>query len=400
MKRYWKFYFFSAGIIVSFFAKANDLSDTTINMRSEVVNILHSQVMKDATWALSQQPVTVTASHSQRSAGGLHDFFSEADYFWPNPVSADSPYIQKDGLSNPDNFTAHREAMIRFSKIIGALASAYILTNDDRYVRHAVKHCNAWFTDSATYMIPSLLYAQAIKGRTTGRSWGIIDMIQMIEVAKGLMIMEHSKAMPAKSLNAFKNWFEKYLQWITTYPAGIQEMNAQNNHATCWAMQVAVFAKFAGNNILMELCKSRFKNIFLPNQMDANGSFPLELKRTKPYGYSLFNLDAMATICQTLSTKEDDLWNYTLADGRTMKKAVAFMYPFIQDKNTWNFQQDVMYWDEWPVAQPALLFAAVEFKNDKWFEVWKINNHAPTNKEVIRNLPVRNPLLWLDSKMK
>lgn len=396
MKKYLKIYLLSIGILGALLVKAADLSDTIINFRNEAINTLHSQILDEAKWALLQEPITVTASHSKRSAGGLHDFFSEADYFWPNPVSEDSPYIQKDGLSNPHNFTAHRAAMIRFSEIIGALASAYMLTGDEKYVVHAVKHCNAWFTDTATYMIPSLLFAQAIKGRTTGRSWGIIDMIQMIEVARGLMVMEKSKSISSKELRSFKDWFSSYLKWITTYPAGIQEMNAQNNHSTCWVMQVGVFAKFAENATLINLCKDRFKNILLPDQMAANGSFPQELKRTKPYGYSLFNLDAMATICQTLSTKEDDLWDYQLADGRTMIKAVAFIFPFIQDKNKWTYPKDIMYWDEWPVAQPSILFAAMQFKNANWMEVWKRDNHSPINNEVIRNLPVRNPLLWLN----
>ena len=35
-----------------------------------------------------------------------------------------------------------------------------------------------------------------------------------------------------------------------------------------------------------------------------DGSFPQELARTKPYGYSLFNLDAMAIIAQTLGVVE------------------------------------------------------------------------------------------------
>ena len=75
----------------------------------------------------------------------------------------------------------------------------------------------------------------------------------------------------------------------------------RNNHGTCWVMQVAVFAKFTGNTAMMQFCSDRYKNVLLPNQMAADGSFPLELKRTKPYGYSIFNLDAMATICQVLS---------------------------------------------------------------------------------------------------
>ena len=80
-------------------------------------------------------------------------------------------------------------------------------------------------------------------------------------------------------------------------------MNAANNHGTCWVMQVAAFAKFTGNQKLLEFCRERYKNVLLPNQMAADGSFPQELRRTKPYGYSIFNLDAMATICQCFRPK-------------------------------------------------------------------------------------------------
>ena len=66
------------------------------------------------------------------------------------------------------------------------------------------------------------------------------------------------------------------------------------------------------------MVRKRFKDVLLPGQMAADGSFPRELKRTKPYGYSLFNLDAMATICRILSTPEDDLWTFELPDGRVM----------------------------------------------------------------------------------
>jgi hypothetical protein len=40
--------------------------------------------MDEAAWAMAQ-PITITAETSSRSAGGKHDFFSEADYFWPDP---------------------------------------------------------------------------------------------------------------------------------------------------------------------------------------------------------------------------------------------------------------------------------------------------------------------------
>jgi hypothetical protein len=173
-------------------------------------------------------------------------------------------------------------------------------------------------------------------------------------------------------------------------------MNAVNNHGTCWVMQVAAFAKFTDDKELMTFCSNRFKNVILPNQMDKDGSLPLELKRTKPFGYSIFNLDAMATICQILSTPENDLWHYTTADGKSIQKGIQFLYPFVADKKLWPYQKDVMYWEEWPVAQPFLVFGANALLNLNWLSTWKELDHNPKTEEVIRNLPVRHPLIWLN----
>jgi hypothetical protein len=361
----------------------------------QIIDVLRESILKQAAWAMEQEPQTVTSQTSARSAGGKHDFYSEGDYWWPNPKSIDSPYIQKDGLTNPENFVAHRLAMIRFSRIVGALASAYKLTGDKKYVTQALKHCYAWFTETATLMNPNLLYAQAIKGRFTGRGIGIIDTIQLMEVAQSLYALENAGALTGKELAGIKNWFQQYITWLTTHKYGKDEMTAENNHGTCWVMQVACFAKFTGNKEMMDFCRNRYKEILLPKQMDKDGSFPLELKRTKPYGYSIFNLDAMTTICQTLSSAQDNLWNFTTADGRSIKKGIEYLYPFIKDKSKWPLKPDVMYWEEWPVAQPFLIFGASANNNNSWFNTWKLLEHEPKVDEVIRNLPVRNPLIWL-----
>src|SRR3546814_14499437 len=86
-----------------------------------ITSVLRDKTMRDAQWALHQQPETVTASIAQRSAGGKHDFYSEGDYWWPDPDKPDGPYIRRAGVTNPDNFVEHRLAMIRFSRIVGAL---------------------------------------------------------------------------------------------------------------------------------------------------------------------------------------------------------------------------------------------------------------------------------------
>jgi hypothetical protein len=145
----------------------------------------------------------------------------------------------------------------------------------------------------------------------------------------------------------------------------------------------------------MDFCRERYKTILLPNQMGTDGSFPLELERTKPYGYSLFNLDAMATVCQILSTPADNLWAYETPDGKSIQKGIAFMFPYVKDKESWPYTPDVMYWENWPVAHPFLVFGANALDKRAWIATWKSLDHAPEVEEVVRNLPVRNPIIWL-----
>jgi hypothetical protein len=367
----------------------------SVRFEKETIKLLRKEIIARADKALTETPVTITMFLCSRSAGGIHDFYSEGDYWWPDPANPEGPYIQRDGMTNPDNFVDHRKAMIRMSQIVGNLASAYRITGDEKYVRQAFIHLKAWFADPATRMNPSLLYSQAIKGRFTGRGIGIIDTIQLMEVAQGIIAMQNAKCIDKQLLETIKTWFADYIRWLTTHQYGKDEMNAKNNHGTCWVMQVASFAKLTGNTEILDFCRSRYRDILLPDQMAADGSFPQETRRTKPYGYSLFNLDAMAMICQILSDENNDLWRYQTSDGRSIRKGIEYLYPFVADKSKWPFAHDVMYWENWPVAHPFLVLGASRLSEKQWFTTWSSLEHFPAVEEVIRNLPVRNPLIWL-----
>jgi len=368
---------------------------TLDNDRAQLKEVLGSAILERASVNMREEPATVTSFIAERSTGTVHDFYSEGDYWWPDTLNPSGPYIRRDGETNPDNFVAHRHAMIRFSMIVGNLTSAYLLTSDKKYIEPAMNHVRAWFIHEDTRMNPHLLYAQAIQGIATGRGIGIIDTIHLIEVVQSLIRLEEKGLLSQADLEGTKSWVRAYLTWMSTHKYGIDEMNATNNHGTCWAMQAAIFARYVGDKEMMDTCSDRFKSIFLVEQMKEDGSFTRELDRTKPYGYSLFNLDAMATLCQILSTPRNNLWEYTTPDGKNMQKGIEFMYPFIVDKSAWPYPADVMYWEEWPVAQPALLFAWAAYKNESYFNTWRVLEHFPENEEVIRNLPIRNPVIWL-----
>jgi hypothetical protein len=354
-----------------------------------------ARVLAQAGAFLREEPVTITATSSPRSPGGRHDFFSEGDYWWADPSNPGGPFVRRDGRTNPDNFVGHRRALVRLSRIVPALGAAWVLTGDARYSEHAARHLRAWFLDERTRMAPHLRHAQAIHGVSRGRGVGIIDTIHLVEVARAIELLAPAPGLSTAEREGVVRWFAEYLLWMTTDPNGIEEREAKNNHGTCWVMQVAAFARLTGNRALSSYCRDRFRTVLLPNQVARDGSFPLETARTKPYGYSLFNLDAMATVAQILSTPEDDLWRFELPDGRGLRRAVAWMAPFVRDRKGWPFPPDVMYGDRWPMRHAALLFAGLAYAERDWIELWKGLPADSDVDEVVRNFFVRQPLLWV-----
>jgi hypothetical protein len=376
---------------VSIFVSCAD-SNRTI----DVAKIDRQRIIEAADRYLLEEPVTVTANQCERSVGGIHDFYSEGDYWWPDPENPDGPYIQRDGQTNPNNFVAHRKAMRNMSIWVPTLVAASKITRDEKYAKHAIKHLKAWFMDEETRMNPSLLYSQAIKGRVTGRGIGIIDTLHLTEVARAIQVLEELGYLSGTALDGIKSWYEDYLKWMTTHEFGIDERDNGNNHSTCWVVQVGSFASLVDDQQQLAFCRDFYKNTLLPGQMAPDGSFPRELRRTKPYGYSLFNLEAMTMVCQILSVPEDNLWTYETDDGLSIGLGLEYMYPYMVDKSKWPLEPDVMYYDEWPVRHPFLLFGGLAFHRPEYIALWKTLDPDPQVDEVIRNFWIRQPVLWVN----
>jgi len=362
----------------------------------DIATLDREHILHDAQEALKQSPRHITDVTSEMSEGGPNDFYSNGDYWWPNPDTPDGlPYVRRDGESNPDAFLEHRRIMRSVRTTISALTAAYCLTQEEHYAECAIQWLTEFFIDSTTRMNPNMVYAQAIPGICSGRSIGLIDTLHIVEIPIAIDRLKPSKALTPEIEQNLKTWFSDFLTWMTTHPYGVQEMEAHNNHGVAWAVQAAVFARFTNHDDIAEQCRQRFKTVFIPEQMAEDGSFPAELGRTKPYGYSIFQLDIMAMLAYTLTTPTDNLWTFTLPDGRNMQKALAYLYPFLKDKSSWPLPPDVQHFEGWPVRQPALLLGGLALNEPKYLELWQQLEPNPTDDEIRRNLAIRQSLLWV-----
>jgi hypothetical protein len=385
----------SAAVVAVPRSMFGDADDILQHPRKTVEVLERERVLTAGRRYMLEHPRTIVSAPAPRSAGGLHDYFSEADYFWPDPKNPNGPYINRDGESNPGNFNTHRLLLIRLSIQVPALAAAWMLTKRRNFADHAAAHIRAWFIEPTTRMNPNLQYAQAVHGVSTGRSYGIIDTLHLVEVAQAALVLRKGGALSDADWQGTQRWFAEYLAWLQTSEPGRKERDAKNNHGSCWLLQAAEFALLTGDYGVLRDSRDRFKTTIIPTQIAADGSFPLELARTKPYGYSLFNLDALGMLAHVLSTGSDNLWEYAFADGRGLAICFRFMAPYIVNKQSWPYRHDVQYFDDLPVRQPSLLFAGLAYRKSEYVDLWKRLDPDPQVPEVIRNHPVRQPLLWL-----
>ncbi len=389
---------FAAGIISNKeTGRSQAFSDSILQQVKAIEKV---RTIERADKFLIEKPRTVTASSCPHSAGGKHDFYSEGPYWWPDPANPNGPFIRHDGLRFPGRFQNHDEDLRNFSWIVGTHTSAWLLTGKEKYVRAAMEHLRAWFIDTTTLMNPNMLYAQAIRGVNSGRGTGIIDAGQLMDVAQSVWLLEKSPFVSVREIAQIKEWFTKFIAWLSTHPYGIDEMNAKNNHGSWWHSQVASYARLVGDEKVVQLCRDHYRNILLPNQMAQNGSYPEELARTKPYSYSLFNLDATASLLWILTDKTFDDWNYKLPDGRGIWRGLDYMLPYLKDKTKWTGGKDVDHWDQQPESRQFMLLAALAGNNPAWFDLWKSLAEKNSSDESRRSMMLKNPLIWIDANNK
>jgi hypothetical protein len=352
----------------------------------------HPELREGAATMVNRRPITITSAFAERSSGSRHDFYSEGDYWWPDLSRPQGPFLQLDGHLYPHAYWEHRKLLLRMVDCVASMVTTWLLTGDQSFAESAWIHLNGWFCDEKTRMNPHLRYAQAVSGVANGRCYGVVDTIHLTEVALAVVKLRRYGGLSNARLAGVLAWFEEFRNWLLNDEFGRGEKVRRNNHATCWLLQIATYSLLLEDLSGVKLCRRDFKHRILAKQMALDGSFPRELSRTRPYNYSLFNLELMACLCQVLA---GNVWHYTTSDGRGMAKAFKFMFPYVICKDAWPFAPDVALFDELPQKCCGFLFASWAFKNPSYGALWMrlLNTES---REMRRNLFARRPLLWCE----
>ncbi|KAG2172378.1 hypothetical protein INT43_004920 [Umbelopsis isabellina] len=264
---------------------------------------------KLANGATKKGPFSVTFDKQNphiAASGDPRDFLSYAPYWWPETsgflFNKKTVYVKRDGKRNPDvKECKDQQQLEHFGENLTYLALGYFFLNDNKYADHAANLVKTFFVDDNTKMNPHVNYGQVVRGENNkggmGRGEGIMSTRMLARIANVLPLLSNHPAF--NELNQpVHQWFDQYLNWLTTSDIGRQELDMPNNHRTWALVQVATIQWYLGRNDDARRTVEDFFNDSCPKQVQDNGDQPLESKRTRPFHYLIFNLHAMVFLAE------------------------------------------------------------------------------------------------------
>lgn len=320
----------------------------------------------DADRALSQNPVSVTEKSILPPSGDKHDYMSLAPYWWPNPnTPIGLPYVRRDGMINSErDRIPDKKNLENMVTSVETLALAYYFSGRQQYAEHAARILEVWFLDPESRMNPNLKYAQAIPGRSQGRGAGIIETHRLPSVVDAAGLLAGSTAWSEKQQRHLESWFDAYLNWLLQSPQGRHAAQAQNNHGSWYDVQVISFALYTERKDVARRILSEVPSKRIGRQIAPDGRQPHELARTRPWHYSLFNLEALFQAAALGEKLDLDLWSFVTTDGRSIRRALDWLTPFALGEKPWA-PTEVSRWDPRRLA-PLLQRAALRYQEPSY----------------------------------
>jgi hypothetical protein len=275
---------------------------------------------------------------------------------------------------------------LAFTLSIPALAAAVVIdaVNADKYRAIAAPQLKAWLIADATKLDATPVLGEKDFGHVT-------DLCAFGEMCVALPFL----GLDDDLLAAVKEWFSARLKWLMENRTALLARDAKDHHGASWLLQTAAAARLTGSEAATSECRHRFKTATIRAQINGEGLFPHELSTENPLRNSLFTLDLLGGACQLLSTQFESIWDYELQDGPGMRTAVAKHSYYIRDRVKWPYPADISHFNLLPCRRPTLVFAGRAYGNADYVTLWRGLNPDPTDAEILRSFPIRQPVLWL-----
>ncbi|CAM5436527.1 hypothetical protein SVIOM74S_05340 [Streptomyces violarus] len=201
---------------------------------------------------LHQGPWTVVDKPRAAPSGDLHDYLSQAPYWWPTKTPAPDnpwgcPYVQRDGERNPevDSGTDRQDVEKTFDSAYD-LSLAWYYTGDARYAEKAGQVLRTWFLDPGhedePEPEPRAVHPVQVR-RSRHRHHRLLSVLHQ-RPRRARPPGERRPGWTAKDRRGMAHWNTAFLDWLKEQQRLRQAGGRRqpNNHGTFYDLLVAGLA--------------------------------------------------------------------------------------------------------------------------------------------------------------
>jgi hypothetical protein len=299
------------------------------------------KIIEEADAFCEEDPVIITNKNISFEPN-KHYFCSIGPYWWPD--SATGRYIRKDGLVNPESKRYDNVKLGELAKRCRILSFAFYYSREKKYYKIFVKQLKAWFVDRHTYMYPNFEYSQIIPGQNgnKGRSAGMITAYNFNTVIESIRLVNSVKRIDKKTLKSLQTWFFDFAKWAENCEYNEKLRKSKDNIGLAYDVILINMYLFSDNENKAKLIADSFEEKRINQQIKIDGSQPAELRRSRSFSYSIYNLSHMIDFCFLVRFWYPD---YYQQHGERIKLAFNFLEKYINDNTSFPYQQ-ITSWED------------------------------------------------------
>ncbi len=296
-----------------------------------------NKILKQAQVFLQEPPVTVT-DKKWSFADDMHYYTSMAPYWWPVEKDGKVIYENRDGLVNPQSNDLDKKKISILSERLKYFSLAYYFTEDEQYYEAFIQQIDAWFINKKTYMYPNFLYSQIVPGRggNLGRPIGILEGYPLITAMDSIRLMQSVRSIGRRRTRKMVRWFRDLGVWIETSDLGKKDALSNSNSGIAYDALLTDISLFVGNRERALRIIQAFPEKRIYKQIEKDGKQPAELRRTKAFEYSVYNLEFFITFCSISNAAGIDTYSN---NKDRINAAFSYLLQFIGNTESFPYSQ-------------------------------------------------------------
>eukprot|EP00039_Didymoeca_costata_P023750 m.8108 g.8108 ORF g.8108 m.8108 type:complete len:454 (+) comp3841_c0_seq2:49-1410(+) len=260
------------------------------------------------------------------------------------------PWEPCDGLRNMDAINmGDAPSAGSMMNAVGTLSMSSFFCMEDkqqcqRFAERAAHLLRVFFLENETMMYPNLYFGQ-IDPKSTPPNKGHGGFIEWTELP---FMLDHVAMLryaapdvwTSNDHEQFEVWVSQFLEYVNG-AAAKGERDMTNNHGTWYDNTWQGVALHALNSTQADQAAQEVMNVRIATQIKGDGKEWIELERTNPAGYCMYNLQALTNNADQYMTAsgKDDIWKFTNKDGGNIRKAIDFLVQFATGGMKWPYKQ-------------------------------------------------------------